>query len=184
MAEIPGLQDLGPSTIKILDYMKFLTTSLLVTQSALATPQTIAKSEATALWIYDQVAALPSIAPTPLNSPEDLLYETIRLTALLYCKTITSRTLLSRNSQPAICTSLWQTIWLISLSRWKQVPGVFLWVMLVACTSLKQHSQRIFLNMNIWMVALYIELSSHEVIVSSLDAFVRIQRWIKENGKK
>ncbi|KAE9379627.1 hypothetical protein N431DRAFT_478585 [Stipitochalara longipes BDJ] len=176
-------KDLGPSTLKILDDMKFLTASLLVAQPALATPKAIAKFEATALWTYDRVAALPSIPAMLFNSSEDLIYETIRLTALLYCKAITSHALLSKNCEPVICISLWQTMWLVNMSRWKQIPGIFLWVMLVACTSLKYKAQRLFLNMNIWTVTLHIGLSSHEVAVGCLDTFLRVQRWIKESEK-
>jgi hypothetical protein len=183
LIDIVEFKDLGLLAVKILDDMKFLTNSLLTTQSAVANPQAIAKFEATALWTYDRVAALPAIAPTPSNSTEDLLYETIRLTAVIYCKAITSHTPFSRISQPALCASLWQTMWLISMSRWKQTPGIFLWVMLVACISLEHKAQRAFLNMNIWVVTLYIDLSSHEVVVGCLNTFLKVQRWIKEAKK-
>lgn len=180
-AENAEFKDLGVSTIKLLKDMKFLTTSLLATRAVLATPETVAKFEAIALRTYQQVSSLPSIVPTPLSSTEDLLYETIRLTAILYCKAVTSRTLLSKNCEPAICASLSQTMWLVSLSRWKTMPGIFLWVLLVACTSTEHMAQRLFLKISMWTVLLYIGLSSHEVAVACMRTFLKVQRWIKSN---
>ncbi|KAH9207781.1 hypothetical protein DL95DRAFT_482314, partial [Leptodontidium sp. 2 PMI_412] len=183
LKNIVETRDLGLSTIEILDDMKFLTTSILAIQSTIATPQSIAKFKATALWAHNRVAALPSITPTLSNSTEDLIYETIRLTALLYCTAITSHSPFSQTCQPAIFKGLWNTMWLVSFSRWKKIPGIFLWVMLVACPSSNDKAHRAFLKMNIWMVSLYIGLSSHEIANGCLKTFLKVQKWVKNSEK-
>lgn len=183
LIDIDAFRDLGLPTIEILDDMKFLTSSILTIQSAIATPQSIAKFKATALWTHNRVAALPSITPNPSNTTQDLVYETIRLTALLYCTAITSHSPFSRICEAVMLESPWRAMWLVSMSRWKKIPGIFLWIMLVACASSKDKAHRAFLKMNIWMASMYIGLSSHEVATGCLETFLKVQKWIKHSER-
>jgi hypothetical protein len=179
--------DISPDTADILDDMKFLTTSVqgdLAYQHTFGTYQSNIKLNATSLWTRNRVADLPAISPTSLNSTEDLIYETVRLAALLYSTAISSRSPFSYTSQYSILQDLWKAIWRISLSRWKKIPGVFLWVILVACASSKDKMQRRLLKLNIAAVVLHIEVTRTGIAVSCLRAFLRVQKWLKHIESK
>lgn len=55
--------------------------------------------------------------------------------------------------------------------------------MLVACPSSNDKAHRAFLKMNIWMVSLYIGLSSHEIANGCLKTFLKVQKWVKNSEK-
>jgi hypothetical protein len=167
--------------------MKFLTTSIqdvLARQPTFGTSQSNIKLHATSLWTRNRVADLPAISPTSLNSTEDLIYETIRLTALLYSTAISSRSPFSYASQSSTLQDLWKAIWRINLSRWKKIPGIFQWVLLVACASSKDKMQRRLLKLNLAAVVLYMEVTRTGIVVSCLRTFLRVQKWIKNIESK
>jgi hypothetical protein len=179
--------DISSDTADILDDMKFLTTSVqddIAYQLTFGTSQSNIKLHATSLWTRNRVADLPAIGPTSLNSTEDLIYETVRLTALLYNTAISSRSPFSYVSQSSILQDLWKAIWRISLSRWKKIPGIFLWVILVACASSKDKMQRRLLKLNLAAVVLHIEVTRTGIAVSCLRTFLRVQKWIKHIESK
>jgi hypothetical protein len=179
--------DISSASADILDDMKFPTTSVqevLGHQHTVGTCQSIIKLHATALWTRNRVADLLSISPTSLNSTEDLIYETIRLTALLYSTAISSRSPFSYASQFSILQDLWKVTWHVNYSRWKKIPGIFLWVLLVACASSKDKMQRRFLKMNLTTVALHMEVTRNGIAVSCLRTFLLVQKWIKNNESK
>jgi hypothetical protein len=106
------------------------------------------------------------------------------LTALLYSTAISSRSPFSYASQSSILQDLWKTIWHVALSRWKKIPGIFLWVLLVACASSNEKMQRRFLKMNLAAVVLYIEVTRNGIAVGCLRTFLRVQKWIKNIESK
>lgn len=63
---------------------------------------------------------------------QDIIYQAVRQTALIYARAIMSRRPLHN---PSVCSQeeflgLWTTIWKVPLRTWKGVLGVFVWIML------------------------------------------------------
>lgn len=76
-------------------------------------------------------AALGGTAPRRPTS-EDMIYQAVRQTALIYARAIMKRKPLG---DATVCSQedffrLWTTVWKIPLRSWKGVLGVFVWVML------------------------------------------------------
>lgn len=63
---------------------------------------------------------------------QDIMYQAVRQTALIYARAIMSRKSLQ---DPTVCShedflGLWTTVWKIPLRTWKGVLGVFVWIIL------------------------------------------------------
>lgn len=63
---------------------------------------------------------------------QDIMYQAVRQTALIYARAIMSR---KPFQDPSVCSQeeflgLWTTIWKVPLRTWKGVLGVFVWIIL------------------------------------------------------
>jgi hypothetical protein len=169
--------DISRPAAEILDDMKFLTTSILDFRAMSPTPQDLLKFQATVLWTHNRISALPS-STSNLSDP---IYEALRLTALIYGAAILSRQPLSVSSTAAQFQELGEKTWHTPLTRWKKMPGILLWIILVACpcpADNKLHKK--FLKMIIATVAMHIGVEHHEVAVTCMRSFLGVQRWIEE----
>ncbi|KAH8594979.1 hypothetical protein B0O99DRAFT_687293 [Bisporella sp. PMI_857] len=123
---------LTPEAADILDDVSFLSTSLTSTQP----PPTTNKVISTASWLHSRISSLP-IQPSKKNSSEAAVADTIRLCAIVYTSCISTLTPFA--SPPPVSLSLLpiikKNIAKVPLARWKEIPGVFLWVLLVICPS-------------------------------------------------
>jgi hypothetical protein len=154
--------------------MKFLTTSILNLRAMVPAPQDLLKFQATVLWTQNRISALP-----PGLSPPDPIYDTLRLISLLYSTAVLARQPLSTSSTPEQLQALGEKMWRVPLTRWKKIPGILLWIVLVACPCpIENKLQKKFLKMIIATIAMYIGVEHHEVAVACMRGFWEVQRWI------
>lgn len=66
----------------------------------------------------------------------------------------------------------------VSLSRWKKIPGIFLWIMLVLCPSSKSDKRGRFIRRKMAVAGLSIGFEDFPLGISFLRAFWLVQRWI------
>lgn len=79
----------------------------------------------------ERSAVLEGVAQLQPTS-QDIMYQAVRQTALIYARAIMNRKPLR---DPATCSQedflqLWTTVWKVPLRSWKAVLGVFVWIML------------------------------------------------------
>lgn len=166
---------------EMLDDMKFLTASIRTFQTSPNAPsaEDLAKFRSSAQWTYNRILSLPSQLPSadPLS---DMIYESIRTTALIYSTSILSLSPLSKSHTPGSINEVHDKMWKVSLSRWKQMPGILLWIILVVAAAGGENEKQAkkFAERIIHSVAMFIGVQSQEVAINLMRAFLGVQRWV------
>ena len=71
------------------------------------------------------------------------------------------------------------------MTRWKKIPGILLWIVLVACPCpIENKLQKKFLKMIIATIAMYIGVEHHEVAVACMRCFWEVQMWITDDREE
>lgn len=163
----------------ILDDMRFLMMTILSYISAPPSDIEKAKFEATALWVFDRISALPdgSAPESPLT--RDYIYKSTLIAALVFCRSITSRLPLNKSCSLIDLRQLWASMWRVTLSRWKQIPGVFLFIILAAIPAAQETPHGRFLKSMLKTTTAYISLEHWEVVDCTLMSYVELQRWLR-----
>ncbi|ORY62599.1 uncharacterized protein BCR38DRAFT_346452 [Pseudomassariella vexata] len=166
---------------KILDDVRFLATSIT---SDCSNRDSMLKTKSTAYWLYNRLKAMPRLPSEQSSTPKsELIQETIRLAALVYSGSIMSLTLFSQFLSPGILEDLYSTMMKVSLSTWKYIPGIFLWVMLILCPSTANDRRGRFIRRKMAVAGLSIGFEDFPLAISYLRGFWLVQRWIVENGE-
>ncbi len=79
---------------------------------------------------------------------------------------------------------MYTNISLVGLSNWKEVPGIFLWVLLVATTCAKDDQRGKWMRKQMACTGMAIGLEDFFLGEACLRAFWLVQRWIEEEGAK
>ncbi|OIW22573.1 hypothetical protein CONLIGDRAFT_556809, partial [Coniochaeta ligniaria NRRL 30616] len=174
-----SMVDLGltEAAAKILDDVRFLVTSITDPPSE---ESTTLKIRSTACWILNKLEALPQASAGTTPGDDDLIQDTIRLAALVHCRSIGNLTLISKLPQPSVSRleELYTTMRKVSLTRWKKTPGIFLWIMLVLCPSAASDRRGRFIRRKMAVAGLSIGFEQFPLGISYLRAFWLVQRWI------
>ncbi|KAH8904903.1 hypothetical protein BR93DRAFT_865550, partial [Coniochaeta sp. PMI_546] len=174
-----SMVDLGltEAAAKILDDVRFLVTSITDPPSE---KNTTLKIKSTASWILNKLEALPQRSTSPAARDDDLVQDTIRLAALVHCRSVADLTLISQLPEPSVLhlDELYTTMRMVSLTRWKKTPGIFLWIMLVLCPSAASDRRGRFIRRKMAVAGLSIGFEQFPLGISYLRAFWLVQRWI------
>ena len=174
-----GLQ-ISPETAAILDDMRFLTTSVIsMTKNEQSSAQEKAKFLATATWILKRLAE-----PIDPGLVDDFIHQSVRAVATVYSTAILSHTPLSQACTAHNLRQLWTNMWRIPLSRWKQTPGVFFWILLCVTPFARDKQEGRFLKGMFAATAIAIGLVDWDVMMGMLRGFLAIQRWLRTGVKK
>jgi hypothetical protein len=73
---------------------------------------------------------------------------------------------------------VYTTIFKVSLSDWKKIPGVYLWVLLVASPGSGKDSLGKLVRTNETLAAMYVGLNNFEFLIDCLRTFLCVQCWI------
>lgn len=165
---------ISPETASILDDMRFLTTSVIsMTKDELSSPQEKAKFVATATWIHKRLSS-----PVDPALAGDFIYQSVRAVATAYSAAILSRTPLSQACNAQNLRQLWMNMWRIPLSRWKQTPGIFIWVVLTVTPFARDKQEGRFLKGMLAASTIAIGLVDWDVVMGMLRGFLAVQRWL------
>ncbi|KAE9362790.1 hypothetical protein N431DRAFT_490268 [Stipitochalara longipes BDJ] len=172
-------EELGISevTASILDNTRFLILSTIKTIDRLTTPQDHSKLQRTAFWTRDWLTSLPT------DRDQDFVYQSCRVAAQIYCRAITEHTALSKECGVQDLTQLWGSLWRVSLTRWKQIPGIFLWILLSGLQTSEHTLYGRFLKSMIKGVMTYLAVEHWDVVDAASMGFVKLQRWLRKSGE-
>jgi hypothetical protein len=176
--------DLAPQMASILDDMRFLTASILSLSlmdygpSLPTQPLTPESIQSKACRIYNEISHLPITPLSARSSTKDIISEAIRITAIAYSSAIAARTPFSRACTAGLRQQLYARIWRVSLSTWKKVPGIFQWILLVACPGSVNDVPGRLLRRTASVVAIYIGLQHFGLSSTCVRQFWQVQRWI------
>lgn len=175
---------LSPVVACILDDMRFLTTAILslsTVENSLTDPTRSESSKlihSIACRVYDNLHLLPIII-LDRSSSTDIIYETIHISAIVYTSAIVSRIPFSSAYTSELRVKLYENLWRVNLSSWKQMPGIYLWILFVACPGSRNDVQGRLLRRNASLTAIYLGFQALGLSVSCLRRLWRIQRWIQ-----
>jgi hypothetical protein len=167
--------DISIEAARILDDMRFLTTSILRLDENGDSEVEKAKLMTTVQWIHDQLVSLVPCSPELDN---DFMYQTCRTAGIIYSTAILTRTALSRACTAELLRQLWMTMWRVPLARWKKTPGIFLWVMVVVNAYARDKPEARFLKGLMPPAIVAIGLLDWDATIASLDGFLAVQRWL------
>lgn len=174
-------EELGISneTATILDNIRFLILATTRTVNRPTTTKEREKLKSTARWTRDGIAALPT--RNELDSPltQDFVYQSVIITAQIYCRAITEHIPLSKACRIQDLAQLWGSVWRVSLRRWKQIPGIFLWILLSAIQVAEKTPHGRFLKTMVKGVMTYLAVEFWDVVDGAGMGFVRLQRWLR-----
>ena len=114
----------------------------------------------------------------PISSPEDSIYQACRSTALIYSTAILTRTPLSLSCTPSLFHSLWASMWRVPLPRWKQIPGIFIWILLVASPYARDKPEGRFFKALTPATMMAMGVVDWDTVVETLRGFLAAQRWL------
>ncbi|KAM0287022.1 hypothetical protein ACHAQH_000707 [Verticillium albo-atrum] len=183
---------LTTTAAKILDDVRFLTTSIT---EADGRPASVRKIQSTAAWIHSRLSktsgrgenqgkgAAEETGHHGSGSEAEHIEEAVRWAALIYSWSISSLSQISHFRDSRALEQAYQAMRRVSLTRWKAIPGIFLWIMLVAAPSTKQNTKGRFIRRKMAVAGLSIGFENFGVGISYLRAFWLVQRWIARQGK-
>jgi len=171
---------ISEETAMILDDMRFLTTSIIKLGNLDPLEQDLSKLLATSTWIRDRICSLSDGNDTTISSPESLIHCSCRTVALIYCKAIVERIPLSQACTPEDISSLWGTMWQVTLTRWKAIPGIFIWIILSAHQAAQDTAYGRFLKSMLKTSSLYMALEDWNLVDGALMTFIELQRWLRK----
>ncbi|KAK1500613.1 hypothetical protein CTAM01_06548 [Colletotrichum tamarilloi] len=177
------------ATANILDDVRFLTDSV-TSASAMASASRKSKIRSTASWLYEKLreqgTAMAATRPTQVaSSPsteKERILETVRIAAVIYSWSIKSLRHISRFDDADMLQAAYASLTSVSMTTWKGIPGIFLWVMLVAAPNAAADAKGRFVRRKMAVTGLSIGFEDFALGISYLKAFWGVQRWIAREG--
>jgi hypothetical protein len=160
---------------RVLDDMRFLTASVLHFQENGDSEVEIAKLLTTVHWIHEQLVSPATHDP---NMANDFMYQTCRTAGIIYSTAILTRTPLSRACTAQLLHQLWMTMWRVPLARWKKLPGLFLWVILVVNSYARNRPEARFIKGLMPPAVVAMNLLDWDATMATLDGFLAVQKWL------
>lgn len=180
--EIASQLKISKETAIILDDMRFLFKATVHQLDGDVSELEKAKIASTSTWIQQRISDMSDGPQGPLLI-QDLIYKSCRIAALVYCNAIVSRVPLSKICSLTDLNQLWAIMWQVKLSQWKEIPGIFLFIMLAAAPAAQHTPHGRFLKTIMKATALSMVLDSWEVVDKSLYTYVNLQRWLRRGGE-
>jgi hypothetical protein len=139
-----------------------------------------------AFHILQATLNLPSI-PLGIISPYsprgDLIHEILRTTTIIYTTAISSRLPLSTVCTPVLRQQVYAAILEFNLTNWKSIPGLLLFVLLVASPGSGKDAFGRLLRTHETLAAMYIGLKDFPFAVDCMRSFLGVQKWIATSGR-
>jgi hypothetical protein len=177
-------EELGISkeTAAILDDMRFLLISIIKQVDRPTGSQEWSKLKITATWTRDRISSLPSGNEPDSSLANDFVYKSCKTAALVYCRALTEHIPFSQACTILDLGQLWASMWRISLTRWKRIPGIFLWILLSGIQAAEATPYARFLKSMLKAVCTYLAVDYWDVADGACMGFVRLQRWLRNGG--
>lgn len=169
--------DIDQPTAQILDDMSYILSNIN-TYILGTTPPT---NHSTFLANVQRIQARLETIPI---EPTDDVFTTILLTARHYTTTVLTRKVISQTHPMPLVDQLLLAVSRISLGRWAQLPGVFIWMTLYLTTSVKTDEQPAwyYLRATQGSCSFGMALDDWDTAMKAMGTFINLQRWIRGAG--
>lgn len=144
------------------------------------------KIRSTAAWLRRRVVEM-SVTEGEEETEDHIITAIIHQTAIVYTTAIATLTPVSKIYTPTLILSLQEKLSKVPLGRWQQMPGIFFWIIAVACPiSCWQDYEREgrFWRRKMSVAAVVIWLENFHLAIMQMRSFYKVQRWIAEEGER
>lgn len=170
-------------TAAILDDMRFLFLVLTRHVEDDTREEERRKLISTAKWVQGRIVLLPDGLDVVSPLASDHIYKSCRVAASIYCKAIVERTPLSKVCTAQDLNQLGASMWQVKLSRWKQTPGIFFFVLASVLSAAEDAPHGRFTKAMFRTTTSFIGLDYFELIDAALMAVVKLQRWLRRGSE-
>lgn len=181
--------DINTATARILEDVRFLTSSVVSLSTNPSSAGIETKFFATVRWIHSRLLMPTSYLDPHSDSdqkyqPEtDPLHQTLHTASLIYTTALLDQAPLSRVTTSSNLSSLWSNMWRVPLSRWKTIPGLFFFVLLIISPFTRDKPEGRFIKGLVPATVMGIGLEDWDCLVAMLRTFLCVQRWLGANSK-
>ncbi|KAH8595239.1 hypothetical protein B0O99DRAFT_162464 [Bisporella sp. PMI_857] len=173
---------IAPQTALVLDDMHFLFRALLAHIDHHAPADQEAKIQKTALWVQNRISSLANPTEPSITSEQGFIHANILTASQIYCRAILTHTSLAHACTVSDLNAIFATMWRVSLTRWKQIPGIFLFAVLSLIQAAQNRPQGRLLKSMFKTASSYVALEQWDVVDGMLMAFWRLARWLDDDG--
>ena len=170
---------IAAETATILDQMRFVTMSAIALIDSAQSPEELDKLSTAARSIQAKISSLPD--GTDPSSPffKDFVYRSCQMAALIYCRAVIERVPISKACTVQNLNQLWSCMWRVTLTEWKTIPGIFVWVILAGNPAAQATPHGRFLKSMLKAATSYMALDFFDVVDCSLMNYAKLQRWLR-----
>jgi hypothetical protein len=169
---------ISKETAIILDDMHFLLQAIMTQVEQQPSEAEKVKLKSTSTWIHQRISGMDDGSQGPLLA-RDFIYKSCRVAGLIHCNAIVSQIPISKACTLVDLNQLWGNMWQVKLSQWKQIPGIFLFIILAAAPAAQYTPHGRFLKNMMKATCLSMRLDDWNVVDASLDTYVKLQRWLR-----
>jgi hypothetical protein len=173
-------------TSQILDDMRFIISSILDLPD-IRSPyytQSHAKLRAASDWSLSRISALPEsiLKFRGQATKNDCIYSSIRFAALIYLKAISKRVPLAQACQGPEMRLLFSAMWKVTLTEWRHIPGIFIWILLATIEAARYAPQGRLLKSMLKTASFHLAACGEngwEIVDAMLNRFANLQKWLR-----
>ena len=169
---------LTSAAAQILDDVQFLTTSIL--QSGTESLERT-RIRNTASWLHGR---LTQAKLNILEDEENLTGAAISQAAIIYTWAISSGKPMSSYVGQSLRPGLLASVQGVRLTRWKQIPGIYLWIVLVACSGVPGDMIGRFWRRKVAVATSAIAFENFPLGISCVSSFLQVQRWLADEEER
>ncbi|KAK0622389.1 hypothetical protein B0T14DRAFT_148198 [Immersiella caudata] len=198
--DLEELLVLPPDTAKLLDDIRALTVAIAEAAAQPTTTASRAQIQSTAAFIRERLKATEEKDLEELSSElsdDDRIARIIRLAAVIHTEAVIKlQPLTTIKMNRNVDVKLDRAIKVVASARWKRMPGVFLWIMLVAVAQPtsetigdfdlgnEEDGRRRWLRRKLGAAAQAVGQEEFGLSIAYLRAFWLVHRWIDREGKQ
>ena len=176
-------QELGleEATAAILDDIRFLVETVLSMPPAPSPPEA-AKLKSLSDWMDDRISAIRPEACQPADDvsrkpsgADSGIHRCVQLAALIFCRAIRSRTVLSKACSQKDALELVEAIQQVPLETWKSLLGVLHWLLTAVAPSSRGTDQSVHMLL---LATLQMGLGDWTIVVCASRRILQLQVWL------
>ena len=168
---------ISEASATILDDVRFLT-QLISSRK----PRSDDRIRSTATWLSSRLDSI-SRSAGPQGHPQDEtdhIQDAVHAAAIIYSWAISSAKPMSHFNDTTTRHGLFVSTQAVSLATWEKIPGIYLWIMLVACSGALPDMMGRFMRRKVSVAAAAIAFDDFPLATTMLRSFWLIQRWIAD----
>ena len=165
------------ATAKLLDDIRFLTLCVTAIPQGGSKP----KIQGTASWLHQQLTSAQT-SERPGDDTQDetsTIHKAVHCAATIYAWALSSVRPMSEFSDDAVRHDILVSLHGVSLKRWEQIPGIYLWIVLVAASGASGDFLGRSLRRKVSVATASIGFNNFPLAISCVRSFWLVQRWIQ-----